>query len=110
SKGGVFAVIAVLLNVFFIIGILASQGAALTLPGMAGLVLTIGMAVDANVLIYERIKEELAGGKGFKSAIANGYKAAFSSIIDSNISTLIAGIIMTFAGSGPVYGFAIILI
>lgn len=110
NRGGVVATIAVLLNIFFIIGILVSFGAALTLPGIAGIVLTIGMAVDANVLIYERIREELRAGKALKSSISNGFKAAFSSIIDSNLTTLIAGLVMTFAGAGPVYGFAIILI
>jgi SecD/SecF fusion protein len=110
ARGGVASTIAVLLNMFFVVGILSSFGAALTLPGIAGLVLTIGMAVDANVLIFERIKEELADGKAIKTAVSNGYKAALSSILDSNITTLLAGIIMTFAGAGPLYGFAIILI
>lgn len=110
NRAGVIAVGAVLLNVFFIIGILASYGAALTLPGIAGIVLTIGMAVDANVLIYERIREELREGKSLKSSVTNGFKAALSSIIDGNITTLLAGIIMTFVGAGPVYGFAITLI
>lgn len=110
NRAGFIAVGAVLVNIFFIIGILASYGAALTLPGIAGIVLTIGMAVDANVLIYERIREELREGKVLKSAITNGYKAALSSIIDGNITTLLAGFIMTFVGAGPVYGFAITLI
>jgi SecD/SecF fusion protein len=110
SRAGVIAVGSVLLNIFFIIGILASYGAALTLPGIAGIVLTIGMAVDANVLIYERIREELREGRGLKSAVKNGYKAALSSIIDGNITTLLAGFIMTTVGAGPVYGFAITLI
>jgi SecD/SecF fusion protein len=110
SRGGLASSVAVLLNMFFIIGILSSYGAALTLPGIAGLILTIGMAVDANVLIFERIKEELLEGKAIKTAISNGYKAALSSILDANITTLLAGIIMTFAGAGPLYGFAIILI
>ena len=110
NRAGVIAVAAVLLNIFFIIGILASYGAALTLPGIAGIVLTLGMAVDANVLIYERIREELREGKTLKSSVTNGFKAALSSIIDGNITTLLAGIIMTFVGAGPVYGFAITLI
>lgn len=110
NRAGVIAVIAVLLNIFFIIGILASYGAALTLPGIAGIVLTLGMAVDANVLIYERIREELREGKSLKSSVTNGFKAALSSIIDGNLTTLLAGIIMTFVGAGPVYGFAITLI
>jgi SecD/SecF fusion protein len=110
QRGGIIATIAVFANVFFIISILASYGAALTLPGIAGIVLTIGMAVDANVLIYERIKEELRDGKILRNAVANGFAMAFSSIIDGNLTTLIAAIIMTFVGAGPVYGFAIILI
>ncbi len=110
NRGGLIATIAVFANVFFIIGILASYGAALTLPGIAGIVLTIGMAVDANVLIYERIKEELRAGRSMKLAVTQGFSAAFSSIIDGNLTTLIAAIIMTFVGAGPVYGFAIILI
>jgi len=110
NRAGVIAIAAVLLNIFFIIGILASYGAALTLPGIAGIVLTIGMAVDANVLIYERIRDELREGKSLKTAINNGFQAALSSIIDGNITTLLAGVIMTFVGAGPVYGFAITLI
>lgn len=108
--GGIVSVFALLANLFFILGALASKGAALTLPGIAGLVLTIGMSVDANVLIFERIREELRLGKGLKTAISNGYKAAFSSIIDANVTTLLAGIVLIIFGSGPVYGFAIILI
>jgi SecD/SecF fusion protein len=110
SNAGLVAVVAVLANIFFIIGMLASGGAALTLPGIAGIVLTIGMAVDSNVLIYERIREELRDGKTLKLAVSNGYKAALSSIVDANITTLLAGIIMLFVGAGPVYGFAITLI
>ena len=110
NQAGFISVLAVISNVFFIIGMLASGGAALTLPGIAGIVLTIGMAVDSNVLIYERIREELRDGKTLKLAISNGYKAALSSIIDGNITTLLAGIIMLSVGAGPVYGFAITLI
>jgi len=110
SKAGVYAVAALLANLFFILGVLSELGAALTLPGMAGLVLTIGMAVDANVLIFERIKEELASGKGFKAAIKSGYQAAYTSIIDANITTLIAGAFLWRFGKGPIAGFAIILI
>lgn len=110
ANGGWVATIAVMLNMFFIVGILASYGAALTLPGIAGLILTIGMAVDANVLIFERIKEELRLGKMLKTAVNDGYKAAMPSILDGNITTLLVGIIMLFSGAGPVYGFAIILI
>lgn len=110
SRAGWMAIVAVLGNVFLIMGVLASLGAALTLPGMAGIILTVGMAVDANVLIYERIKDELENGKGLKTAIADGFKNALSAIIDSNITTLLAGFILTFAGAGPAYGFAVILV
>lgn len=109
NRAGAYAVVALLANLFFILGVLSGYGAALTLPGMAGLVLTIGMAVDANVLIFERIKEELLSGKGFKAAVKNGYQAAYSSIIDANITTLIAAMILMSFGKGPVAGFAIIL-
>ncbi len=110
SRAGWMAIVAVFGNVFLIMGVLSSLGAALTLPGMAGIILTVGMAVDANVLIYERIKDELANGKGIKTAISDGFKYALSAIIDSNITTLMAGFILTFAGAGPVYGFAVILV
>jgi len=110
NRAGWMAIVAVLGNVYLIFGVLSSLGAALTLPGIAGIILTVGMAVDANVLIYERIKDELASGKGLKSAIDLGFKHALSAIIDSNITTLLAGFILTFAGSGPAYGFAIILV
>ncbi|RNI25841.1 protein translocase subunit SecDF [Rufibacter latericius] len=109
SKGGLIANIALLFNIFFIIGILAQFGTALTLPGIAGMVLTMGMSVDANVLIFERIKEELHGGLSMGEAIKKGYSKAFSSIFDSNVTTLLAGIILYFFGSGPVKGFAITL-
>jgi SecD/SecF fusion protein len=111
NNSGYIADIAVLLNVFFIIGVLASLGAALTLPGIAGIVLTIGMAVDANVLINERIKEELNhNARSLKNAIADGYANASSSIIDSNLTTLLAGFVLYAFGTGPVQGFAITLI
>lgn len=110
NNSGFVAVLAVITNIFFILGLLASGGAALTLPGIAGIVLTIGMAVDSNVLIYERIREELRAGQTLRNAVTNGYKAALSSIIDGNTTTLLAGIIMLFVGAGPVYGFAITLI
>ncbi len=110
SQAGWVADIAMFINIFFIFGVLASLGAVLTLPGIAGLVLTIGMSVDANILIYERIREELRLGKGLKLAITDGYKMAFSSIIDSNISTLLLGIILYIFGSGPIQGFATTLI
>ena len=110
NRAGWISIVAVLGNVFLIMGVLSSLGAALTLPGIAGIILTVGMAVDANVLIYERIKDELAEGKSLKSAIELGFKYALSAIIDSNITTLLAGVILTFAGAGPAYGFAIILV
>ncbi len=110
NRAGWISVVAVLGNVYLIMGVLSSLGAALTLPGIAGIILTVGMAVDANVLIYERIKDELAAGKGLKAAIELGFKHALSAIIDSNITTLLAGIILTFSGAGPAYGFAIILV
>ncbi|HIE15538.1 MAG TPA: protein translocase subunit SecD, partial [Bacteroidales bacterium] len=110
AKSGLIADIALLSNMIFIVGILASLGAVLTLPGMAGIVLTIGMSVDANVLIFERIREELRAGKGIKLAISDGYKAAYSSILDANITTLLTGIILYVFGTGPIQGFATTLI
>ena len=110
GRAGIYAVLALLANVIFILGVLAGMGAALTLPGMAGLVLTIGMAVDANVLVFERVREELQGGKSFKMAVRDGYNGAYSSILDANITTLIAGIILMLLGKGPVLGFAVILV
>ncbi|MFO7371217.1 MAG: protein translocase subunit SecDF [Bacteroidales bacterium] len=109
-RAGLVADIALFLNMFFLIGVLASMGLALTLPGIAGIVLTIGMAVDANVLIYERIREELMAGKGVRIAVADGYKNALSAIIDGNITTLITGIILFVLGTGPVKGFATTLV
>ena len=107
---GLIADVALLCNVLLLFGVLVSFGAVLTLPGIAGLVLTLGMAVDANVIIYERIKEELAAGKGFSLAVADGYKNAYSAIIDGQLTTLITGIILYIFGSGPVQGFATTLI
>ena len=107
---GVAADVALLCNVLFLFGTLVSFGAVLTLPGIAGLVLTLGMAVDANVIIYERIKEELAGGKGLGKAIADGYKNAYSAIIDGQVTTILTGIVLFVFGSGPVQGFATTLI
>ncbi len=109
GSGGLVANAALLVNVFFILGILAQFSAALTLPGIAGIVLTIGMSVDANVLIFERIKEELRKGKGFMQAIKLGYDKAYSSILDSNITTFLTGAILFMFGSGPVKGFAVVL-
>ncbi|MCT4636823.1 MAG: protein translocase subunit SecDF [Bacteroidales bacterium] len=105
-RGGIVADIALLVNMFFIIGVLSSFGATLTLPGIAGIVLTIGMSVDANVLIYERIREELAGGKGLKQAITDGYRNAYSAILDANITTFLTAVILFLFGSGPIKGFA----
>lgn len=107
---GVVASVALVCNVFFLFGVLASFGAVLTLPGIAGIVLTLGMAVDANVIIYERVKEELWAGKGLSAAITAGYKNAMSAIIDSNITTIITGIVLFVFGTGPVQGFATTLI
>ena len=110
KRAGWVANIALVANVFFIIGTLASLGAALTLPGIAGLVLTIGMSVDANVLIYERIREELRNGKGIKLAIQDGYKHAYSAIIDANVTSLLTAVVLAYFGSGPIQGFATTLI
>ena len=110
KRAGWVANIALIANVFFIIGTLASLGAALTLPGIAGLVLTIGMSVDANVLIYERIREELKNGKGIKLAIQDGYKHAYSAIIDANVTSLLTAVVLAYFGSGPIQGFATTLI
>jgi SecD/SecF fusion protein len=110
NRGGLVAGFALLINIVFIMGTLASLGAVLTLPGIAGIVLTLGMAVDANVIIYERIKEELRSGKALRLAIADGYKAAYSAIIDGNVTTIITGVILYIFGSGPVQGFATTLI
>ena len=103
---GILADIALLFNLFFTLGILTSFQAALTMPGIAGIVLTLGTAVDANVLIYERIKEELRRGLGLKEALQKGYSNAFSAIFDSNVTSLITGFILLFFGTGPVKGFA----
>lgn len=109
GKAGLVANIALFTNVFFLIGSLASLNAILTLPGIAGLVLTIGMAVDANVLIFERVKEELRLGKRLKIALDEGYKRALSAIIDSNLTTLLTALILIVFGAGPVRGFAVVL-
>ena len=110
NNAGLVADVALFANVFFVMGILASLGAVLTLPGIAGIVLTIGMSVDANILIFERIREELALGKGMRLAVSDGFKHAYSSIIDSNVTTLILGIILYIFGTGPIQGFATTLI
>ena len=110
KSAGWVADFALLTNVFLLMGFLVSFGAVLTLPGIAGIVLTMGMAVDANVIIYERIKEELRGGKGLGSAIKDGFSNAYSAIIDGNLTTIITGIVLFIFGTGPVQGFATTLI
>ena len=107
---GLMADMALFANIFFLFGILASFSAVLTLPGIAGIVLTMGMAVDANVIIYERIREELRAGKSLKRSIEDGYKGAISAIIDANLTTLITGIVLYVFGTGPIKGFANTLI
>ncbi|GHS87150.1 protein translocase subunit SecDF [Bacteroidia bacterium] len=106
NKAGIAANVALLVNMFFLFGVLASLGAVLTLPGLAGIVLTLAMAIDANVIIYERIKEELATGKGIRLAITDGYKVSYSAILDGNITTLLTGIVLYIFGTGPIQGFA----
>jgi len=110
AGAGLVADLALICNVFFLFGALVSFGAVLTLPGIAGLVLTMGMAVDSNVIIYERIKEELKAGKALRLAVEEGYKHAYSAIIDGNVTTILTGVILYFFGSGPVKGFAAVLI
>lgn len=110
GTAGWAANVALIANVFFVFGVLASLGAVLTLPGIAGIVLTIGIAVDSNVLIFERIREELAKGTGMRLAVTQGYNAAYSAIIDANVTSLLTGIILYVFGSGPIQGFATTLI
>lgn len=110
KTAGWMADIALLVNVFLLMGVLASFGAVLTLPGIAGIVLTMGMAVDANVIIYERIKEEIREGKGISLAIKDGFSRAYSAIIDGQVTTIITGIVLFVFGTGPVQGFATTLI
>ena len=107
---GVIADLALVLNVLFLLAILVGFNAALTMPGLAGIVLTVGMAVDANVLINERIREEMRLGKGPRAAVEAGYNRAFSAIFDSNLTTAIAGVVLLNYSSGPVYGFAVTLL
>jgi SecD/SecF fusion protein len=109
NRAGTIAVVAVLINVFFLMGVLISLGSVLTMPGVAGIVLTLGISVDANVLIYERAREELLLGKSIKLAVADGFKHALWSILDSNISTFLTGLILFTFGSGPIKGFAVVL-
>ena len=110
NRAGFVADLALCLNIFFIIGVLSSLGAALTLPGIAGIVLTLGMAIDANVLIYERIREEVRAGKGIRLAVADGYRHAYPAIIDANVTSLMTAIILYIFGSGPIQGFATTMI
>lgn len=107
---GVVSIIALLLNIFFIFGVLASLGTVLTLPGIAGIVLTIGMAVDANVIIFERVKEELRLDKPLWTSIENGFKYSYSAIIDANVTTILVAILLAYFGLGPIKGFAVVLI
>ncbi len=109
AKAGWVANVALLANIFFIFGLLAQLGAALTLPGIAGIVLTIGMSVDANVLIFERIREELAAGKGLLISIEDGFQRALLTIIDANVTTLITSVVLYVLGAGPIKGFAVTL-
>jgi SecD/SecF fusion protein len=110
ARAGWISDLALLVNIFFIFGVLASIGAVLTLPGIAGIVLTFGMAVDANVIIYERIKEETRAGKGIRLAISDGYSASYSPIIDGHVTVLLTATILAIFGTGPVQGFATTLI
>ena len=110
AKSGIVSILSMLMNLFFIFGTLASLGTVLTLPGLAGIILTIGMAVDANVIIYERIREELREGKSNLMAIADGFKHSYSAIIDANVTTLLTAIVLAYFGLGPIKGFAVVLI
>ncbi|RYF21168.1 MAG: protein translocase subunit SecF, partial [Flavobacteriales bacterium] len=109
NKAGWVANVALVINLFFIMGVLAAFGAVLTLPGIAGIIITIGLSVDANILIFERVREELAQGKNTATAIKEGFKHAMSSIIDSNVTLFILGAILAVFGTGPVRGFAVTL-
>jgi SecD/SecF fusion protein len=109
KNSGLIANVALLLNLFFLLGVSAAFNMVLTLPGMAAIVLTMGMAVDANVLIFERIREEIAAGKSYKAAISAGFRNAFSSIMDSNITTFLTGVVLFAFGLGPIKGFAVAL-
>ncbi len=110
STGGIISIIALIANIFFILGTLSSQAMVMTLPGIAGIVLTIGMAVDANVIIFERIREELRDGKSTLAAIRDGFSASYSAIIDANVTTILTAIVLYVFGAGPIVGFAIVLI
>jgi SecD/SecF fusion protein len=110
AQAGLVANVALSFNIFFLVGIMAQIGSALTLPGIAGIVLTFGMAVDANVLIYERVREEIKLGKSIIEALQLGYEKAFAAIFDSNVTTLLTGVILLLFGSGPIKGFAVTLV
>ena len=110
AGGGIISIMALLLNLFFIFGALASFGTVLTLPGIAGIILTIGMAVDANVIIFERIREELRAGKTTLAAINDGFRHSYSAIIDANVTTILVAIVLAYYGMGPIKGFAVVLI
>jgi preprotein translocase subunit SecD len=110
KAAGVIAVVGLFMNFLFMVAILSLLGFTLTLPGIAGFILTVGMSIDANVIIYERIKEELAGGKSIRMAVVNGYEKAFTTIIDSNLTTIITTFILFQFGTGPIKGFAVTLI
>jgi preprotein translocase subunit SecD len=107
---GVNAVLALVLNLLIVLGFMAYLGATLTLPGIAGLILTLAMAIDSNVLVFERIREELRAGKPIRTAIANGFKLAFGTIIDTHMTTIIAALFLFQFGTGPVKGFAVTLL
>jgi preprotein translocase subunit SecD len=107
---GVISIVAVVLNILYMLALMAALGATLTLPGIAALVLTIGMAVDANIIIYERIREELRAGKSVKGAVDAGYHRGFAAVFDGHITTLCAGYVLYQYGSGPIKGFAVMLI
>lgn len=109
GTGGIVSILALLLNLLFVVATLASLGTVLTLPGIAGIILTIGMAVDANVIIFERIREELRDGKSVKVAIADGFKASYSAIIDANVTTILTALVLFYFGLGPIKGFAAVL-
>jgi SecD/SecF fusion protein len=109
STGGIISIIALFVNLFFIIGALTSKGTVLTLPGIAGIVLTMGMAVDANVIIYERIREELAEGKSTAQAIADGFKHSMSAVIDGHVTALLTSLVLIWKGIGPIKGFGVVL-
>ena len=109
KKTGIVSVIALLVNVLLVFALLSTVGATLTLPGIAGIALTIGMAVDCNIIIYERIREEIATGKDHRNAIGAGFDKALLAVVDANITTFIAGVVLYTYGTGPIKGFAVTL-